>query len=158
MQEALGDEFLLVDGHRPSSQMLNLREVRGVAPTLVAVLGLLGLAAVVHALVVSVRRARRDIAVLATVGFSRRQRAVVVVTQSVGYLGVGLLLGVPLGLVVGRWTWQRLADQIAVVGDPATPTTLVLVVPATLLVAVLAALIPARAAARVHPAAHLRAE
>ncbi len=158
MQEVLGDEFLLVDGHRPSSQVLNLREVRGVAPTLVAILGLLGLAAVVHALVVSVRRARRDIGVLATVGFSRRQRAAVVVAQSVGYLGIGLLLGIPIGLVVGRWTWQLLADQLAVAGDSATPTTLALIVPVALVTALLAAVVPAIAAARLQPAAQLRAE
>jgi hypothetical protein len=158
MQAELGAEFLLAEGYRPSGQLLNLREVRGLPPVLVAILGLLGLAAVVHALVVSVRRARRDIGVLATVGFSKRQRAVVVAAQSVGYLGVGLMLGIPLGLVVGRWTWQLLAEQLAVAGDPAMPTTLVLIVPTALVIALLAAAVPATSAARLQPAEQLRSE
>lgn len=154
----LADEYLLVNGPRPSNQVLGLREVRGAAPRVVAILALLGLAAVVHALLVSVRRAHRDVSVLAVAGCVGSQRAATVVAQGLGYLALGLAVGVPLGIVVGRWTWQLLADQLAVAPDPVVPARLALVVPFALAAALLAAAIPARRAARIRPAEHLRTE
>ncbi len=144
--------------HLPSNQAASLREVQPLPGVLVGVMGVLGLAAVAHALVVAVRRSRRDLAVLATVGFDRRQRRRVVLTQALGYVTVGLLVGGPLGVVLGRGIWRVLADQLAVNPAPVVPVSVALVIPAALVVAVLVTVWPARSAVRVSPAAALRVE
>ena len=88
-----------------------------------------------------------------------RQVEAAVVLQASAVALVGLLVGIPLGVVVGRLAWGRVADGLGVATDAAVPTlALVLTVPAVLLVAVLVAALPARAAARRPVATTLRAE
>jgi ABC-type lipoprotein release transport system permease subunit len=107
----------------------------------------------------SVRRRRRYLAVLKTVGFTRRQLAATVTWQSLTAVTIGLALGVPAGIALGRALWQLFAAQIDVVPDPAVPLpAITLVIAGALALAGLAALLPGRAAARVPPAALLRAQ
>jgi hypothetical protein len=116
-------------------------------------------AALVHALLTSIRRRRRDLAVLKTLGFTRRQVMGTVACQAMTIAAVGLLVGLPLGLAVGRFTWNVVAESLGVVPEAVTPAVLtLLVVPAALLLANLIAVLPARIAARTRPALVLRAE
>ena len=69
---------------------------------LAAFLAVLAALAVVHALVSTVRMRRQDLAVLRTLGFERRQLGSTLVWQATTIGVVGLAVGVPLGLVVGR--------------------------------------------------------
>ena len=70
---------------------------------------------------------------------------------------VGLLVGVPLGLVVGRLVWRAVASSIGVVDDPVVPLPAVLVVVVSVLaILVLTAILPGRAARRVPAGAVLR--
>ncbi|HEV2068570.1 MAG TPA: ABC transporter permease, partial [Acidimicrobiales bacterium] len=154
----LAEEHQLVEGPRHSSQMTNLRQVRPLAPALVAVLTLLGIAAVIHALLLSVRLAERDLAVLAAIGFDRMQRFQIVIAQSAGYLVAGLGLGLPLGIVAGRLVWRLLAGALTLIDAPVVPLSVGLVVPAATAAAMSVALLPASRAARLTPGAHLRTE
>jgi len=72
---------------------------------------------------------------------------------------VGLLVGVPLGIVVGRALWGRFADTLDVVSQPHTPFAALLgIAIAAFVVANVVAAIPARAARRVAPSRALQSE
>jgi len=124
--------------------------------------GLLALAAVgtlVHVLVTSIRRRRRDLAVLKTLGFVRRQVSATVAWQASTLAGIALLIGLPLGVAVGRWAWTLFANQIGVLPVPIVDLPpLLLAIPVTLLLANLIALLPGRFAAATRPAAVFRSE
>ena len=74
-------------------------------------------------------------------------------------MAVALMVGIPAGVVVGRWGWVTFADQLAVFPVPRVPVSAVLlVIPTTIAIAGLIASLPARAAARTRPAIVLRTE
>ena len=124
--------------------------------------GLLALAALgtlVHVLVTSIRRRRRDLAVLKTLGFVRRQVSATVAWQASTMAGLALLIGLPVGVVVGRWAWTLFANAIGVLPVSVVDLQpLFIAIPVTLLLANLIALIPGRLAASTPPAAVLRSE
>ena len=59
-------------------------------------------------LTTSVRRRRRDLALLKTLGFTRRQLAATVAAQASIVALLGIVVGVPVGIVAGRSLWTRL--------------------------------------------------
>jgi hypothetical protein len=116
-------------------------------------------AALAHALITSVRRRRRDLAILKTLGFTRNQVVTAVAWQATAVAAIGLLVGLPLGLGIGRFAWNVFAEDLGVVPEAVTPVGLTaLVVPATIVLANLIAALPAQTAARTRPALVLRAE
>jgi ABC-type antimicrobial peptide transport system permease subunit len=122
-------------------------------------LALLGAATVAHALVTTVRRRRFDLAVLRSIGFTRRQSRLSIAWQATLLAAVGLLVGVPLGIVVGRVVRRWVADDFPLVYVPPIEVIAVLlVVPIVLLVAQGLAAGPAHAATRIRPAQTLRTE
>jgi hypothetical protein len=137
----------------------NLRRVSGLPFLLAALLAVLGAATLGHLLVTSVRRRRRDLAVLKALGFIRRQVSATVAWQATILAAVALLIGLPLGVAAGRWGWVLVNQGLGSPAEPITPALVVLVViPATVLVANLVAALPARAAAATRPAVVLRSE
>jgi hypothetical protein len=122
----------------------------------------LGLATVVtlaHTLLTSLHARRRDLATLRACGYTARQVWATVLTHATLVTVAGLVIGVPLGLVVGRWTWSTWADSIGVVDTAVTPfAQLALVALTALVAAALIAIGPARHASRVRVADALRAE
>ena len=123
----------------------------GVAAGAVAALGL--------ALVASVRRRRRDLALLKTLGFTRRQLAATIAWQSTVLAAGGVVIGVPVGVAAGRWLWIVFARSLSAVPDPVIPAASVaLAALAALILANLVAALPGRAAARTPAALLLRAE
>jgi ABC-type antimicrobial peptide transport system permease subunit len=71
----------------------------------------------------------------------------------------GILLGIPLGLAVGRMGWQALTDQVPLLyASPFGLLAVVAVVPAVIAVANLLAVWPGHRAAKLRPAEVLRAE
>jgi putative ABC transport system permease protein len=116
-------------------------------------------AALAHALVTSVRRRRRELAILKTLGFTRAQVFAALAAQATTVAAIGLLIGLPLGVGIGRFAWNVFAEDLGVVPEAVTPIGLTaLVVPATIVLANLIAALPARTAARTEPALVLRAE
>jgi hypothetical protein len=123
----------------------------GVAAGAVAALGL--------ALIASVRRRRRDLALLKTLGFTRRQLAATIAWQSTVIAVGGVIVGVPVGIAAGRWLWILFAHSLSAVPDPVIPAASVaLAALAALVLANLIAALPGRAAARTPAALLLRAE
>jgi hypothetical protein len=110
-------------------------------------------------LVASVRRRRRDLALFKTLGFTRRQVAATVRWQASIAVALGILVGVPLGTIVGRLLWERFASAIYVVARPTVPVvTIGLIALGALVLANLVAAVPGRRASRTRTAELLRAE
>jgi MacB-like periplasmic core domain/FtsX-like permease family len=146
-------------GPVPPADISSYRRVVATPIVLSGLLGLLAAVLMVHVLVTSVRRRRRDLAVLKTLGFSKRQVGATVAWQATTLAAFSLLVGVPLGIATGRWAWSFFADRLGVGPNPTVPILVVLLaVPATLLLANAIAALPARGAARTRPAALLRTE
>ena len=83
----------------------------------------------------------------------------VVAWEATAFAAVALLLGLPLGVVAGRLAWAVFANAVGVAGQATVPLVLVLLaIPVTLVVANLIAAAPGWDAARLRPAAILRAE
>jgi ABC-type lipoprotein release transport system permease subunit len=136
-----------------------LQQIDSLPVLLAAFLALLGIVSVGFALASSVRRRSRDLAILKTLGFSRRQVSTTVAWQATTMAAVGVLIGVPLGLIVGRLVWQSVAEGIGVVSTPDVPVGLFVVVAlVTIALANLVAAVPAWVAARTRPAVVLRSE
>jgi ABC-type lipoprotein release transport system permease subunit len=110
-------------------------------------------------LIASVRRRRRDFALLKTLGFTRGQLAAAVAWQSTTIAVIGLVVGVPAGIAAGRWLWLAFAHELSAVPDPVVPAgSIALAAVAALALANLVAALPGRAAARTPAAIVLRAE
>jgi putative ABC transport system permease protein len=117
----------------------------------------------VHLLLSSVRRRRRDLAILKTLGFVRAQVAGTVAWQATTVVLVSMVvavpLAVPLGVALGRWTWTMLAHDLGVMAQPQVPwLSLTAVIGAALILANAIALVPGQIATRTRPATDLRSE
>jgi hypothetical protein len=111
------------------------------------------------ALTASVRRRRRDLAVIKVLGFTRRQLGLAVVSQASTAAVIGIVVGVPLGIVLGRWLWDSFAGAIDAVPLPSVPFgAIALVAVVALLLANVVAAVPGRLAARTTTALALRSE
>jgi len=144
---------------RGATELQAVSRSSSVPLTLTEVLLFMAVATLVHVLVTSVRKRRRDLAILKTLGFVRRQVWNAIAWQATTLTLVALVVGIPIGVVVGRWVWTAFAGSIGVVPSPAVGLTIILVmIPAALIAANLIAAFPARAAARTEAAVVLRTE
>lgn len=126
---------------------------------LAGLFALLATSATAHLLVSAVRRRRRDLAVLKTLGLVPRQVASVIGWQASTVAVVGTVVGLPVGIAAGRWVWTLIARQVGVVVQPTVPWLFVAaIVPCAAAVANLVAVGPAVAASRIRSAVALRAE
>jgi FtsX-like permease family len=122
-------------------------------------LAVFGAATLAHLLLVSASRRRREFALLKVLGFVRRQIRVSVSWQATTVAAVGIVVGIPLGIVVGNLAWQAFASNLGAVPLTVVPVGLVaLVGGGALLLGNLLAVGPASFAARARPAAALREE
>ncbi len=149
---------LTVDAVNHPAGVVSLERLRATPTLLASLVALLLAAAVANALVVAVRRRRRDLAVLRTLGFTTGQVVRTVLWQATTVGTVAVVVGIPVGLVVGRWTWTVLADRLGAVSDPVvSAVTLVAVGSAVLILANLVGVVPGLRAAR-DPVRALRSE
>jgi FtsX-like permease family len=156
----IGDQVeVIVAADDAPSDVDNLDELGALPVALAAFLATLAAVAAVHALVSATRRRRHDLAVLRVLGFVSGQVHSTLRWQALTVAAVGLVVGVPAGLIAGRRIWSALAGAVGVLDDWTFPwATVLLTVPVALGVAILLAILPGRAAARVSPGHVLRAE
>jgi hypothetical protein len=108
-------------------------------------------------LVSSVRQRRRDLALLRTLGFSRRQLMATIAWQASVAGVTGAVIGVPLGVVLGRWLWTLFARNIYAVPQPTVSVVSIIIVAVSALVlANVVAAVPGRIAAKTSTAQVLR--
>jgi len=113
------------------------------------VLAVFGVATLLHLLVVSVVRRRREMGLLKALGFVNAQVGATVLWQATTVALVGILVGVPLGIVVGRVVWNAFATNLGAVPVPAVPAlTIAVLALAVFVVANALAVIPAVTSAR----------
>ncbi|MGD0441493.1 MAG: FtsX-like permease family protein [Acidimicrobiales bacterium] len=122
-----------------------------------AMLALFGAATLAHLLAVSVSRRRREVGLLKVLGFVNRQVASAVGWQATTLALIGVVVGVPLGVVAGRTIWNAFADNLGVVPVTVVPIWLLCVLVAgVVIVANVIAVVPALAATRSKPGELLR--
>ncbi len=143
---------------RPA-EIINYRSMGTTPAILGSALALGAVVALALTLIASVRRRRRDLALLKTLGSTKRQLAAVVAWQSSVAVLIGTMVGVPLGIVIGRVLWTVFANEIHAVPSPSVPVlSVVLVGLGALVLANVVAAVPGRIAARTPTALLLRAE
>jgi predicted lysophospholipase L1 biosynthesis ABC-type transport system permease subunit len=144
---------------RVPGEVVNLDRASALPLAFGGFLAIVGIAALAHALFTSARRHRHGLAVLRTLGFVRPQVAGALTWQATTIAAVGLALGLPLGVAVGRWIWVLVAEGVGVATDPRIPiATGGLVLSGALLVANLVGWPLGLRAARAAPAEVLRTE
>ena len=120
-------------------------------------LALFGAATLAHLLFVSVTRRRRQFALLKVLGFVRRQVSTAMCWQATTIAVIGVVFGVPTGLIIGRIVWKDFAASLGAVPLAVVPWSTILLLVAIIIVGGnMLALIPATLAARISPAEALR--
>jgi ABC-type antimicrobial peptide transport system permease subunit len=153
-----GDGGTVLAVQRPA-EIINYRSLGTTPDLLGAALAAGAAVALALTLVTSVRRRRRDLALLKTLGFTRRQLASTIAWQASVAVGIGCVIGVPLGVVLGRLLWDLFARGISAVPDPVIPlASILLIALIAMVLANLVAALPGRIAARTPTAQLLRGE
>lgn len=143
---------------RPA-EIVDYRSMGTTPAILGASLGTGALVALGLTLLDSVRRRRQNLAVLKILGFTRSQLSAVVAWQSNVAVAIGTVVGIPVGIILGRTLWDLFAHEVNAVPSPAVPVVpIVLIALGALVLANVVAAIPARIAGRTPPALLLRAE
>jgi ABC-type antimicrobial peptide transport system permease subunit len=154
-----GDGTTDVIGVQRPAEIVDYRTVGAIPSAIGLVLSLGAAVALALALIASVRRRRRDLAVLRTLGFTTRQLLSVVMWQSIVVVVVGAVVGIPLGVIAGRTVWIRFADAIHVVPRPTVSLAMLsLVALGALVLAAGAGAVPAPQVAGTSTAVLLRAD
>ena len=145
------------DGYRPAA-IGNVARVRATPFVLAALLGGLAVLSVVHVMMTSLRKRRRDLAVLAALGADRGWIRRAVHWQATTFTILPVLTGIPLGIVAGRFVFVAFADSMGAVDEASTPLVLLAAMGAALLVLANAAAVPSWPARTARPADGLRTD
>ncbi|HEY6428745.1 MAG TPA: FtsX-like permease family protein [Acidimicrobiales bacterium] len=153
-----GYQASVLSVQRPA-QIVNYRSM-GLTPLLLAcALAAGATVALGLTLVASVRRRRRELAILKAIGFTPAQLQWSVLCQAGIVAVVGITIGVPLGVALGRWLWTLFAEDIGAVPAPAIPfLSIVVAALVALALAVGLSAVPGRIAARTPAVTALTAE
>ena len=140
-------------------EIRNLGDLLMLPELLAVVLAAVGGAAVVHVLVTAGRRHGRDLAVVAVLGATPGQVRATLAVAAAATVLPAVLVGLPVGLGLGRVVWWEVATSTGVGGDAAIPAALLAGITLVLLAgALLATVVPAGRAVRTPPAALLAGE
>ena len=148
----------LLGVQRPA-QIVNYRSASGTATLFSVGLALGAIGALALTLFASVRRRRRDLALLKVLGFRGRQLAAAVAWQASCAVAFGAIIGVPLGILAGHLVWVLFARAIFAVPQVTVPVwTIVLIAVGAVGLANIVAVIPGRIARKTSAALLLRSE
>ena len=106
------------------------------------------LAVFVHALWTRVHANRHDLAVLRVIGCTRRQLDAITAWQAAPFAVGAILLGIPLGIALGRFAFRQFAQSLAVVDDVTISGAVLAVLAGAVVVAAVIADVAAVAGAR----------
>jgi hypothetical protein len=159
LKEATGGRAFAVISPQQVGAVRGVQRISAAPWFLGGVLGFLAVGTLAHALLLTIRRRRRDLAILKTLGFVGGQVRATVAWLAAAIVAPALLLGLPTGIAAGRWGWRLFAQYLAVVPEPMAPAlgTLIVVAAVVAITGIIAAT-PAQMAARVRPARFLRTE
>jgi hypothetical protein len=158
LDKRLGGRYSISTPQRPAD-LVNFGRVQNLPLIFGGLVAVLGAATLAQTLMTSIRRRRRDLSILKTLGFSSAQVRWAVAWQATTFVVVAMAIGMPLGAAAGRLVWTGFADHLGALSEPVTPPVALLVTfPAAILVANLIAAVPAAIASRVRPAVVLRME
>jgi hypothetical protein len=153
-----GGTFVVLPVQQPA-EIVNYQTMGNTPALLAAALALGAVVALGLTLTASVRRRRRDLALLKTLGFTRRQLVTTVASQASVAAIIGTVIGVPAGIAIGRWLWTLFAQEIYAVARPTVPAlAIIYVAVGALILANLVAVIPGLQAARTPSALLLHEE
>ncbi len=155
---ASGNRYAILPAQRPA-EVVNDQQAQNTSDFLAVWLSVGAALALGLALTASIRSRRHELAILKTLGFTRRQLGTTVSWQATAAVSIGILIGTPIGVLLGRWLWFDFAHDIAAVPHPTTPVLAIAVIAiAALVLANLAAAVPAITARHVQPAVILNTE
>ncbi len=103
------------------ANLVNFGEAVNFPLILSLIIVVFALATLVHVLFVSTVRRSREIGILSSIGFKRRQSALTVVWQTTAITAIAAVVGVPLGIALGRIIWRFFASNLGVVPIPVAP-------------------------------------
>jgi ABC-type antimicrobial peptide transport system permease subunit len=136
----------------------NIERVSALPELFSGILAGLAVLLLLHTLVTSIRRRRRELAVLEAIGFVHWQVRASIVMHAVALVVVAMVIGIPIGVITGRMIWRKFAFDLGIVSLPVIPIGLVIAALAgAVVLAAIVALAPAYWATRSRPATPLRA-
>jgi hypothetical protein len=137
----------------------SIARVRSIPFVLAGVLGGLAVLSVAHGIVTSLRARRHDLAILRSLGADRRFTSRVVHWQASAFSLVPLVIGAPLGFILGRIIFAAYARNMGAIDGATLPAiALAVVALSVLLLANLAASLPGRGLRPLSPADLLQQE
>ncbi|MEP7022188.1 MAG: FtsX-like permease family protein [Pseudonocardiales bacterium] len=155
---AVGNHVVVLSVERPA-QIANFKTMGAIPLLLSGGLAFGAIAALTFSTALSVRRRKRDLAVMKALGFTGPQLAAAVAVQASVAAVLGIVVGIPLGVISGRALWREFARQIYVVPAATVPwLSIGLVALGALILANVAGAIPGRSASRISVATTLRGE
>jgi ABC-type antimicrobial peptide transport system permease subunit len=150
--------YAVLAAQRPVD-LVNFGRVRSLPLVLATLLAVFAALTLVHLLVTSIRRRRRDFAMLRALGFTARQISGTVAVLATTLVAFALVVGVPTGIVVGRLLWHAFAHNLGILYRPVTPVlAIVLVVPLSVVIGILIAFASSRRVRHADPATVLHTE
>ena len=159
IRRELGPLVLDLSPPQAPSDIVSFGRSENLPFVLAGVLAVMAAGTIAHLLITGIARRRRDLAILKTVGFVKRQVAGTVAWQATVLTALALAIGIPLGVAAGRSLWIGYAESLGVLPVAVVPVAItLLIVPSALVLANLLAIYPGRSAGRTRPAVVLRSE
>jgi putative ABC transport system permease protein len=124
----------LVEPFPIPTTLLNAERVSGLPLLLALGAATLAGATFAHALVVSIRRGRRELAVCRVLGFTPGQVRLAIATQATVLALGSVAVGVPLGVIGARWGWRVVAEAFGLVTEPRVPVAVAVLCAAAVVV------------------------
>jgi ABC-type antimicrobial peptide transport system permease subunit len=139
--------------------ILQLNRMGSLALALVVFLAGLGSVGLLHFLAASVRNRQREFGALRALGLIRTQVLGAVTWQAAAVSTIGVAIGVPTGIILGRMAWRAAVSRLGMIDEPAVSLWAVAAVGAAVaLGTVVLAAGPGWIATRRTPATQLRSE